>query len=184
MSPVGTSRHFVAMRNLIAIGAGMADMTKPHPSSWIYEYAPWPTIRGAGHVNRLASRHNVWHKKPSPISGRAMLGGRRKITEHRQRDLPCPALRKKYSAFAVGQISSTSSPRPTRQEGRIAIVTNAGWDAVDAAASARKVFAGRSSVSGSRRAGRTALVAYGKTVWSRHPLLVSSSRRRSRPNRA
>jgi hypothetical protein len=33
--------------------------------------------------------------------------------------------------------------RLTRQEGRIAIVTNAGWDAVDAAASARKVTAGR-----------------------------------------
>jgi hypothetical protein len=31
----------------------------------------------------------------------------------------------------------------TRQEGRIAIVTNAGWDAVDAAASARRVIAGR-----------------------------------------
>ena len=43
--------------------------------------------------------------------------------------------REKYSAFAVGQISSTSSRRPARQEGRIAIVTNARWDAVDATAS-------------------------------------------------
>jgi hypothetical protein len=33
--------------------------------------------------------------------------------------------------------------RLTREEGRIAIVTNAGWDAVDAAAPARKVTAGR-----------------------------------------
>src|SRR5258708_18057421 len=33
--------------------------------------------------------------------------------------------------------------RPTREEGRIAIVTKRGWDAVDAAASARKVTAGR-----------------------------------------
>ena len=32
-------------------------------------------------------------------------------------------------------------------------------------------------VSGSRRAGRTALVAYGKTVWSWHPLLMPSQRR-------
>jgi hypothetical protein len=43
---------------------------------------------------------------------------------------------------------------PPRQEGRIAIVTNAGWDAVDAvdaAASARKVIAGR--VSRERAAG-------------------------------
>ena len=45
------------------------------------------------------------------------------------------------------------------------------------------LFAGRSSVSEQQRAGRTALVAYGKTVWSRHPLLVPSSRWRSRPNR-
>jgi hypothetical protein len=33
--------------------------------------------------------------------------------------------------------------RLTREEGRIAIVTKRGWDAVDAAASARKVTAGR-----------------------------------------
>jgi hypothetical protein len=43
----------------------------------------------------------------------------------------------KYSAFAVGQIISTSSP-VSPQEGRLAIVTNAGRDAVDAAASARE----------------------------------------------
>ena len=47
---------------------------------------------------------------------------------------------------------------PARQEGRIAIVTNARRDVVDAAASARKVDAGRGKlVSGSRRAGRTTL---------------------------
>jgi hypothetical protein len=66
-------------------------------------------------------------------------------------------------------------------------------------------FAGRSSVSERRRAGRTALlppslklrrkgtkpgeaswrrrVAYGKTVWSRHPLLVPSCRWRRRSDR-
>jgi hypothetical protein len=32
---------------------------------------------------------------------------------------------------------------PVPKEGRIAIVTNAGWDAVDATAPARKVIAGR-----------------------------------------
>src|SRR6266480_6539811 len=40
-------------------------------------------------------------------------------------------------SLVVGQISSTNSPHLIPQEGRIAIVTNAGWDAVDAAASAR-----------------------------------------------
>ena len=55
--------------------------------------------------------------------------------------LICPVQpsREKYFAFAVGQISSTSSPRPFPAEGRFAVVTNAGWDAVDAAALARKM---------------------------------------------
>jgi hypothetical protein len=39
---------------------------------------------------------------------------------------------KKYSASPVGQIISTSSPRPVSLEGRLAIVTDAGRDAVDA----------------------------------------------------
>jgi hypothetical protein len=38
----------------------------------------------------------------------------------------------KYFAFAVGQIIFKTSRRPAPQEGRIAIVTDAGWDAVDA----------------------------------------------------
>jgi hypothetical protein len=41
----------------------------------------------------------------------------------------------KYSAFHLTQISGYLLAVLTRQEGRIAIVTNAGWDAVDAAAS-------------------------------------------------
>jgi hypothetical protein len=38
---------------------------------------------------------------------------------------------KKYSAFAVGQINSTT-PAVHSTEGRIAIVTDAGLDAMDA----------------------------------------------------
>src|SRR6185437_734362 len=41
------------------------------------------------------------------------------------------------------QISGLRSAVPFRQEGRIAIVTNAGWDVVDARASARMAVAGR-----------------------------------------
>jgi hypothetical protein len=52
------------------------------------------------------------------------------------------SLSQKYFAFAVGQISATSSRHLIPQEGRIAIVTNAGWDVVDAAASARKCSQG------------------------------------------
>src|SRR5712672_3761456 len=40
----------------------------------------------------------------------------------------------KYFASPVGQIISTDSRHPTPPEGRIMIVTDAGWDAVDAAA--------------------------------------------------
>jgi hypothetical protein len=47
-------------------------------------------------------------------------------------------LSKNISLNLSGQLA-----RLTREEGRIAIVTNAGWDAVDAAAPARKVTAGR-----------------------------------------
>jgi hypothetical protein len=36
----------------------------------------------------------------------------------------------KYFASPVGQIISTNSRHPTPQEGRIMIVTDAGWDAV------------------------------------------------------
>jgi hypothetical protein len=42
-------------------------------------------------------------------------------------------LARKYSPFVLTQISS-SLCRLTRQEGRLAIVTNARWDAVDAEA--------------------------------------------------
>ena len=70
---------------------------------------------------------------------------------------------RKIFRFLVGQISAINSPHPFPQEGRIAIVTNAGWDAVDAAASARKVVAGRGSTrERSGRAGRTALLRTAK----------------------
>jgi hypothetical protein len=62
---------------------------------------------------------------------------------------------KKYFAFAVGQIGATSLPHPFPARGALAIVTNAGGDAVDATASGAQMFAGRFSVSEPRRAGRT-----------------------------
>jgi len=57
--------------------------------------------------------------------------------------LPVQPRSKKYSAFAIGQITAISSAVQPRQEGRIAIVTDAGLDAVDAAASGAIVVAGR-----------------------------------------
>jgi hypothetical protein len=52
----------------------------------------------------------------------------------------CPVhpFAQKYSCFRAAQISTTHAAIPARQEGRIAIVTNVGWNAVDAAAPARK----------------------------------------------
>jgi len=68
-----------------------------------------------------------------------------------------------YTSSLFTQISGYFRAVPSRQEGRIAIVTNARRDAVDARASARKVAAGRGKpVSGSHRAGRTALLRTAK----------------------
>jgi hypothetical protein len=81
-------------------------------------------------------------------NARGMTAPQRQATRRANQSLrqkPVQPLSQKYIAFAVGQISSTSSPRPFPVRGALAIVTNAGWDAVDAAASARKVIAGRVS---------------------------------------
>jgi hypothetical protein len=48
--------------------------------------------------------------------------------------LPVQSHLKKYSASPQTQISNTSPVVPSRYEGRLAIVTNAGRDAVDALA--------------------------------------------------
>ena len=100
-------------------------------------------------------------------------------------NLICPvqSCLQKYFHSRLTQITSISPPfRPT--EGRIAIVTDAGRNAVDAAASGacgdRRAGSHR-PVSGRRARGRQTLFAYGKAVWSWHPLLVSSSRRQAGP---
>src|SRR5467141_2358074 len=74
----------------------------------------------------------------------------------------------KYFASPVGQIISTNSRRPTPQEGRIMIVTDAGWDAVDAAAfCARKgCRAGFTACERSQSERTRDVVAYGEVVWS------------------
>jgi hypothetical protein len=49
----------------------------------------------------------------------------------------------KYFASPFGRNSFIDSNRPTPLQGRIAIVTDAGWDAVDAAAFCARWIAGR-----------------------------------------
>ncbi len=73
----------------------------------------------------------------------------------------------KYFASPVGQIISTSSRHPTPQEGRIMIVTDAGWDAVDAAAFCARWIAGQVSACEQSPSVRTRDVAAdGEVVWS------------------
>ena len=68
---------------------------------------------------------------PAGASDRANLLNRFKVI------CPVQPLSQKYIRFRLTQISSRNPAVPPT-EGRIAIVTDAGWDAVDAAASARK----------------------------------------------
>src|SRR5450631_3990307 len=88
------------------------------------------------------------------------------------------SLLQKYFASPVGQIISTNSRHPTPQEGRIMIVTNAGWVAVDAAAFCarwdRRV--GRKTCERSTARGREMLQRTAKSCGPDAPTLASSSR--------
>jgi hypothetical protein len=91
-----------------------------------------------------------------------------------------PSLQK-YTSSLRPQISPTTSPVPARQEGRIAIVTDVGRNAVDAAAPAalKGSQGGLRPVSEPAARQTSGTEAYGKTVWSWRPWLASSRRRRS-----
>ncbi len=84
----------------------------------------------------------------------------------------------KYFASPVGQIISTNSRHPTPQQGRIAIVTDAGWDAVDAAAFCAQWDrrAGRKTCERSPARGREMLQRTAKSCGPDTPTLVSSLR--------
>src|SRR5882672_3502467 len=91
------------------------------------------------------------------------------------KNLSSPAV-KNIPLSPSGKSALPARPVLSRQEGRSRVVTNAGGDAVDAAASARNGVAGRVSRERStgaqtngakaRRASwRRRVAAYGKTVW-------------------
>ena len=98
-----------------------------------------------------------------------------------QADLGCPVLLAKIFSFAPDPNQFTESCRPVPTEGRIAIVTDAGRDAVDARASgAQWQSQGEMNLVSDQLARETiGALADGKAVWSRHPLLVPSWRRRN-----
>jgi hypothetical protein len=91
----------------------------------------------------------------------------------------CPAPFSKIFLFSPDP-NHFYTPRRLVPQGRIAIVTDAGWDAVDAAASGAcgdRRAGSDGPVSGRSARGRTAHVADGEVVWSWHPLLVLNRRR-------
>jgi hypothetical protein len=57
---------------------------------------------------------------------------RKKIAERCQRDLACPVMSQKIFHLSRRANQRYNLARLTRQEGRLAIVTNVRWDAVDA----------------------------------------------------
>jgi hypothetical protein len=76
------------------------------------------------------------------------------------------SLSQKYFAFAVGQISATSSPRPFPARGAYRDRHGRGMGCGGRGSVGAQFVHRAASVSEQRRAGRTALFAYGKTVWS------------------
>jgi len=92
----------------------------------------------------------------------------------------------KYFASPVGQIISTNSRHPTPQEGRIMIVTDAGWNAVDAAAFCARWDrrAGRKTCERSTARWREMLQRTAKSCGPDAPTLASSLRKACRPYRA
>src|SRR5258708_4800882 len=104
-----------------------------------------------------------------------------RFVEAFQSDLPCPAPFAKIFLFLADPNHFYIPCRLVPLEGRIAIVTDAGRDAMDAAASGVWQYrrAGSRERLTARR--RQTLFAYGKAVWFWHPLLVLNSRRRVGP---
>ena len=84
----------------------------------------------------------------------------------------------KYFCFRTPQITSRTFRIPSHREGRFAIVTDAGWDAVDAAAFCARgdCRAGDEPVSDHQASGREMLQRTAKSCGPDAPTLVSSSR--------
>ncbi|MEH2548801.1 hypothetical protein V1283_005446 [Bradyrhizobium sp. AZCC 2262] len=115
----------------------------------------------------------------------AAVAPKQKVSQSFQPDLPGPVLREKRIAFARDPNQSYNSRHPGPQEGRIAIVMDVG-SGMRWTRKRRRVMriAGRVSRERSPACQTNGAVAYGKTVWSRHPWLVSSRRRFAKLKRA
>ena len=124
--------------------------------------------------------------RTTPSPHRAIGRHARKIDflQRLQRDLAGPASIEKIYFFAANPNHPYNSRHPVPVEGRWPSSRTLGRVAVDAAASGAWSCSqgGLRSVS-QHNVRTTGAEAYGKAVWSWHPLLVSSWRRKSRPNR-
>ena len=100
---------------------------------------------------------------------------------------PVQYRQQKYFASPVGQIISTNSRRPTPQQGRIAIVTDAGCGCGGRGSVERATDRRAGSyvpVSDYQASGREMLQRTAKSCGPDAPTLASSSRSLSRPYRA
>src|SRR5260370_19047588 len=114
------------------------------------------------------------------MSGPSAKSAARKIefVERSQSDLGCPAPREKIFLFSPDPTQIYISPVPSHSEGRLAIVMNAGRDAVDAAASSREVSdhpRGRTTSYQAKPFGEAGSLRTVKTCGPGTPTLVSSS---------
>jgi hypothetical protein len=123
-----------------------------------------------------------------------------------QGDLPCPVLLAKIFRLVcrANQFYQLAPSFPGKRGGS-RVVTDVGWDAVDAAALARsgdrRAGLSRERTAGARTNGASTprptlkraahgplemveVAAYGEVVWSWHPLLMPSLAETRRPNRA
>jgi len=89
-----------------------------------------------------------------------------KILPQNQADLARPVLPEKINLFSRPPNHLYIRSRLVPLEGRIAIVTDAGWDAVDAAVPAHGFIAGRVSRERSDCAQTNGAGADGEVVWS------------------
>jgi hypothetical protein len=120
-----------------------------------------------------------------PVKGLTPPACSAKFLEPDQCDLPCPVLLAKIFPFASDPNHFYIPHRLVPQRGGSRVVTNAGRDAVDARAQGVQWQSQGEMNLVSDLAARETIgaLADGKAVWSWHPLLVSSSRRLSQPDR-
>jgi hypothetical protein len=99
----------------------------------------------------------------------------RRANQWRAQNLSSPRA-KNISLNMSGKSALPVRPVPTRQEGRIARRHERGMGCGGRSSRRRaSLFAGRLAVSEQQACKTTARAAYGKTVWSWHPLLMSAA---------